>query len=440
MRRLKSAALVGFAAVLSRGTAHADEPTFHVTGRVTLAYSDNILGAPDKPPPSRPDIAPPVADFGLQFAPGVALLYVRSRAQLAVTYAHPMLLYFEHPLANASGDQVRFLGRFTPTAFDELTTNAVVERVTSSLGNLTRRSGPGATVPAGDETVVNLIVAQTYARALTPMWSLNGTGNVGVGVPLEGSTGILSGGLSVGPEFALERHRFGIAPTLQYARPLSFDDGAGGDQLIAGGEARWGWDWTENWSSNWSGGVVAPVDSAMGQRVRPVGAAAVYFQALGGYTAALAYARGYAPNLITGQYFFSDTTTFHAGLPVYRPYSLEVRADAAFGLNRVVDFESGAADESAKTTTLDLVFGWFPKRSPHVSLRYQYTRQFGAPEDQVLLPNLDRHLGALTVEYIWPPRTLVVATGGSHRVDRTDQPIEEFVDDEPAPRAPAREP
>jgi hypothetical protein len=420
------AALAGAGFGLQVRTAHAD-PTFHVAGTFGVAYSDNVLGAPDVPPPGAP-IGPPVADVGIHFAPGAALLHDGRRGRWALTYAHPMLLYVRHPLAHSSGDLANFLGMFALSPYDDLDVRVTLARMSSSIAGLNVPIGEreiGA-VRTGNTTMVTLAAQHLYTHAFSPSWSAVAGGTAAVSTGIDGSGSMFAGTWNAGPRFTRERHMLGLAGTLMYARPLVADPLNAGyfseQALVVGGEARWGWDWTERWSSQLSGGAVAPVVGRDIAKVRPVGSATIRYDNPWGYSMSLGWARGYVPSVVTGQTYFTDSLSLRGTLALWREGHLLATTTTGFAWSRVIDFARGIDTDVVKTGTVNAAIGWYPDALPHVILSYSFTKQFDAPENQILLPNFHRNIVGISLEYMWPPRVLPMSTSGARRVDGSDRP------------------
>ncbi len=437
--RCGAALAAALAASSAGGTAHAADPskevdahnrptTLHAIGAFGVVYSDNVLGAPDVPPPNIPSVGPPVTDVALQFAPGAALLHDGPRARWGISYTHPMLLYMRHPLAHSSGDVATFGGMFALSPLDEIDVRLSVSRFTSNVASLNVPAGEAevGVVRSAATTMVNVGALHAYTRALAERWSLLVAGGGSVAVPLDGGGSMFAGTWSAGPRFALPRHLFGLSANLLYVRPLVGDplhNGFFSDQsLVVGGEGRWAWDWTERWSSQLTAGAVAPVVGTDRPTPRPIGSAAIRYDDEWGYGASLAWTRGFVPNVVTGQTYYSDTIALRGGLPIYRPVGLIASATAGFAWSRVIDLSRDIDTDVVKTGVANVALGLYPAGLPRLIVAYQYTKQFDAPEGQILLPNFHRNLVSFTLEYMFPPRTLVIARGAGQRADGRDRP------------------
>ncbi len=418
--------LAGAALGLQVRTAHAD-PTFHVAGTFGVAYSDNVLGAPDVPPPGFA-IGPPVADVGIHFAPGAALMHDGLRARWALSYAHPMLLYVRHPLAHSSGDVAGFMGMFALSPYDDLDARVTLARFSASIAGLNVPVGEReiGVVRTGDTTMVTLAAQHLYTHAFSDAWSAAASGTAAVSTAIDGSGSMFAGTWNAGPRVTWERHLLGVAATMTYARPLVGDPLHAGyfaeQALVLGGEVRWAWDWTERWSSQLSGGAVAPVVGSDVAKVRPVGSASIRYDNPWGYSIAAGWARGYVPSIVTGQTYFTDSLSLRGTLALWREGHVLATTASGFAWSRVIDFARGVDTEVVKTGLVNVALGWYPEALPHVVLSYSFTKQFDAPDAQILLPNFHRNIVGVSLEYLWPPRLLPMSVGGAQRVDGRDRP------------------
>jgi hypothetical protein len=427
MQRVTNLA-VAIALLLCSAVTHADT-SVHATASFTAEYNDNILGAPDTPPPG---VAGPVRAFSLQPAPGAALYHDAPRARFAITYAHPFIFYLGHPEADTSADVGTILGIFELSPTEELTAALNVNRFTTSVSTLKAANQSGAVAqPVGDSTLFNVALEQTYSREFSYEWQLLQTFGAGVTHPLSSdlpqpTTLHVHGGL--GPEYRLQNHAFALLPAISYTRPF-YDapsdevDDAGflaDDQYIFSALGRWRWDWTLSWSSEASAGLVLPFNGAGDVAVAPIWGAAIRFDQEG-YGAALEYTRTMAPDLITGQTFYSDLIRLSGAMPIIASENIGIQAGTGFAWSRIVSDQQAIDSDVVNTWGLDAAIGWFPELYPQVALRYQRIQQFNAPDDQLVLPNFTRNIVGITISYSYPPRNFVVPTAPPKRVDGGDR-------------------
>jgi hypothetical protein len=394
----------------------AAEPSVHATGSFTAAYNDNILAVPDQPPANVPEVGPPARDLLLQVAPGVALHYLSPRAQLAISYAHPFLFYVRHPGADNSADILQAQGKFGLSRFDELTVGLEAARYTTNSSTLGAADETDIVAqPGSDSTLISLALKEEYTREISESWSLLQSGDAGWSIPVDGGTSLFAASGSLGPQVGVQDHSFGLFANATYSRPLTDEplDETGyqaREQVLVGGRGRWQWAFVPpEWALALNAGALASLEGA-GTRVEPVGGAALRFQDRG-YGVSLQYDRGFVPNLITGQTYFSDSAVLRGELPLSREEQVRVSTSSGIAFSRAIDRPREVDTGRVRTFIADAAIGWYPELYPHIEARYQYTRQWGAPPDQVVLPNFERNVISLSVSYMWPPLVTTLPKG-----------------------------
>lgn len=426
-RPLMSVAVVGVMATWS-STSRAAEPTWHTTAEVTTSYSDNILAAPDVPPPVDPPIGPPTADLMMQFAPGVAVFYEDARTRLLATYAHPFIFFARHPAADTSADVLHGEAELLPTELDVVELKLDVGRYTTNVSTLQASSETAISAARGSSsTMFALGLSEEWRHELGRGWSWMQTASAGLGIPLAGGTSLFTGSVTTGPRLFLTDHAFALLPSFTYAAPLTDEPAESvgfqtGSQVIVGGRGQWHWVFSEpEWSLTASAGALAALEGGETE-VEPVGGAGLRFQKEG-YGVSLSYDRGYMPNVLTGQTFFSDRVGIRGDLPIVPKHDIRASTGSGFALNRMVDVPRELDIDRIKTIIVDAAVGWYPSLYPHIELRYQHTEQWDAPTDQIVAPNFTRNVFSVSVRYMWPPIELTLPKGHHQKPEETN-PLE----------------
>jgi hypothetical protein len=308
-------------------------------------------------------------------------------------------------------------------------------RYTSNMSTLQASKETRITAQRGsDSTLVTLGFGEEWTRQLSPSWAWMESGSAGFAIPVGGGSSMFTSTLSTGPRLALGDHAFSLTPSVTYSAPLGSEPAAdtadtegapgppSGGQVLVGGLAEWQWAFAPpDWAAALRAGAIAALDAAQTE-VEPVGGAALRFQR-DGWAVALSYDRGYVPNIVTGQTFFSHRVALRGDIPIVPDLDLRASTGSGFALNRAIDVPRGVEADDVKTIIADAAVGWYPSLYPHVEARYQYTRQWDAPADQIVLPNFERNVISLSVTYMWPPVELTLPKGHRQEPEEASDPL-----------------
>jgi len=386
-------------------------------------YSDNILAAPDYLIPGEPDAGLPVQDVLLQYAPGAALHYLSPRIRVAASYMRPYTFYVEHPGADNSSDVFKSEANFGLSPYDELEVGLDIARYTTNMSTLKAPNDTAIVVqPGGTSSLMTLVSKQQLTHEISDLWSWLENGDAGVSIPLSGGSSLFAGSVTTGPQLALEDHAFALLPTLAYTRPLDDDPLAAGyrasEMVLVGGRGRWHWVFAPpEWSLAASGGALAALDGA-DTHVEPIGGGAFRFLDRG-LGVSVHYDHGYVPNLITGQTYFSDTVSVRGEIPIVREAHILLRTSSGVAFSQAFDVGREIDTGTVKTFIGDAAVGWYPELYPQIEIRYQHTRQWDAPRDQLILPNFRRNVIGLMISYMWPPLAATLPKGHSRKPEDT---------------------
>lgn len=424
---------------LLAGTAHADT-SLHATGSLTFAYNDNLYG----------ETSNPTRVFLLQPAPGIMLFHEAPRALLVLSYTNPFVFYLNEPIPWTQANMGLGTGLFALSPVDELTLSIGVNRFQTSQ-TLLMGADQTAINPqsAGTSNLLNFTLTEGFTHEFSPSWRLLQTLGAAYTYPIDTPTqpSLFTSNATLGPEVTLGHHALGLFAVGMYTRPFVIgttdeEDEAGyltQDQALVGANGRWRWDWTPDWSSELSAGLGALFNFEGDARLAPIGLAAIRFDR-DGYAASLSYAHSTTPSFITGQTYESDTIRLEGGVPIWAPANLAFMTSTGFSFNRVLDPTLSVSD-NVNTFIADAGVGWFPDEYPQIALRYQHVEQFGANDDDGILPNFSRNVVSLTVSYTFPPRDTNVPTGPPRRVDGSDRdPLVPGTGDEPRQPTPRNAP
>lgn len=435
-------ALVGATADVSAQSS----TTVHGVGSLSLAYTDNMLGAPSDPPPGQPG---PVKVWYLEVSPGIAVIHQSPRALHAFRYTHPFTLYFGHSDANTQSDVAAWQGLFTLSPVDELTLGVTVERSNNQISDLQRGAGQTTATSrlAGDNILFQGRLSQGYTREISDQWTVSQTSGVATVIPLDVPTpqpnryDFLVG---VVPEYTSGRNAFALVTNATYFYTGEVDEGGvyadSSAQIILASQFRWRHDLSVTWSTELSGGLAAAMraDPLRGGVWGPVALGALRYSDEG-YDAELLVNRTLGPDLIVAQTLLADQVLLSGGVPVDRENHIVFETGTGYSYNRVVEVEDSgyvvAAPFSSPDTTadnrvistygtwvVDAALGWYPEEAPYVTLRYQHLEQIGNDDDTAPTPSFHRNTVMLTTGMMWPPREVPeVPTGTPERVDGTDR-------------------
>jgi hypothetical protein len=338
-------------------------------------------------------------------------------------YAHPFIFFVDHPAADTSADVFHAEGELAASPFDEVALTFDLARFTSNLSTLgAARETRIAAQRGTDSTVVTVGFAEEWMHQLSPSWAWTQSGSAGVAIPVGGGSSLFTSSATTGPRLALEDHAFSLAPNVTYSTPLAQSGDQdlllSGHQVLVGGLLGWQWAFAPpDWALALRGGVTAALAGASTE-VQPVGGAALRFQR-DGYGMTLSYDRAYSANILTGQTLFSDSVALRGEIPIVPDADIRASTGSGFALSRAIDVPRAVDAQNVKTVIADAAVGWYPSLYPHLEARYQYTRQWDAPADQIVLPNFERNVFSVSVRYMWPPVALTLPKG--HRQD----PLEE---------------
>jgi hypothetical protein len=400
--------------------AYAAEPTIHPSGALAVSYDDNILAAPQYPPEGELDVGRPVQDVLIQYAPGVALNYITPRTTFGVFYSHPVIFYVKHPGADTSADIALADGKFVLSPEDVI--NAGFELARYSTNTTSLRSAEDTPIMAqrgGDSTLIAMAMKQDYSHGFDEYWSFIEGGDAGLSIPLDGGSSLFACSVTAGPQLAFRDHAFALLPTFTYSRPVTDepieDTGfAASEMVLVGGRGRWHWVFSApEWSLSLNGGALAALEGT-DTEVEPLAGAAVRYLDRG-LGLSLIYDHGFVPNLITGQTYFSDTVALAGELPIVRERDILLRTSSGVAFSRAIDITRDVDTGTVNTLIGDFALGWYPELYPQIEVRYQHTRQWDAPPDQLILPNYTRNVVSLQVSYMFPPLVATFPKGHSRK-------------------------
>jgi hypothetical protein len=394
------------------------------TGQVVFDYDDNISAAPAD--------AGPIAAFGLEVSPGIALYHDDPRERFVLRYSHPVQFYFGHMEQSSDADVASAIGLFHLTALDDLLLDLELRRQSTALFALA--APQQTTIEArvtGDQPLVPISLSEMLRHDFSPSWSLEQDADAGVTIPIGSNSTqqlIFNGGVSLAPEVVTGSHSFALVPAFRYTHgePAAAAGGAPNsqersDQLLPSAALRWRWDWTQEWSSEARAGVAVPYLVHHGVAAAPIGAAAVHWDETG-YGLSLEYARDFRPDSITGQTYYSDTIQLTGSVPLWPSLDLRAAASTGFAWNRLSALGPTQIVERADTWVADVGVGWYPRAlAPSIALRYQHVQQLAAPAGQTLLFDFSRNVISLTLGYQYPVvRETPISRHLPGRVDRAD--------------------
>ena len=446
LRRIASTSV---ALVLVGATANVyaqSSTTVHGVGSLSLAYTDNMLGAPNDPEEGEEG---PVKVLYMEVSPGIALIHESPRALHTFQYTHPFTLYFGHEDDISQSDVASWNGVFTLSPRDDLFLGVTAERSNTQTPDFQRSASQTTTGSrvSGDSILFHGRVMQGYARALSEQWSLGQTASVGSVIPLDvpapqANTYDVTVGLT--PEYTVGRDAFALVSTATYFYIGEIDEdimvAPSSAQLILGSQLRWRRDLSPSWSSELAGGLAAAMraDPVRGGVWGPIASAAIRYDEEG-YQAALTANRTLGPDLVVARTVLADQLLLSGRVPIDREEHILFDVGTGYSYNRTLEVEESgfvfAAPFSTPESTngqqvistfdtwvVDAAIGWYPEELPYVTLRYQHLEQIGNEDDADPTTSFRRNVVMLSTGMMWPSREVPeVPTGAAARVDNTDR-------------------
>ncbi len=423
-------AMVFFAMVAFGGSAAAQETSLHARGSVSIAYTDNMMGAPSDPAPGEPG---PIDVWFLELAPGLTLFSDQQTSRHIITYTHPYTMFLGESEANAHADAAEWRAMFTLSPRDELMTGISAYMSTTRLDALRNSSDTMTVDPTllGDNTILRVDAVENYTRDLSRDWRVLQNAGAGLVYPID----------TVGPQPTryLGRLGFGIEHTAgdnayallgegtYYVLSPIEEDGVeiepSEEQIISTAAFRYRRDLSRTLMAEVIAGVTGamrPGELGDGIWAFTPSAALRYNEDL--YEAELSVSRSVSPSLITGQTYLSDAVRLRGVVPIHREAQILMRSSVGYAQNRVLDLENDELQSRFNSWVADATIGWYPDDLPSVFLRYSHYQQSGNEDDNLVAPDYHRNLVMLSVAGIWPSREMgLVATEPPQRVDEGDR-------------------
>ncbi|MEM9876775.1 MAG: hypothetical protein AAF928_17895 [Myxococcota bacterium] len=437
-------AVVGVVVMGPAAGAHAQVPStsIHATGTLTAGYDTNInaVGEGDEA------TGGPVAAFTVQPSPGVAFFVDTPRVRFGLTAATTFFFFIGNPEFDTTGQDVNAALAYALSPTEELNVAAGWNRFTTNIVTLQDpNETAGQAQPQGAGTLNTFTATQGYARDFSPFLRLLQTSTASFSFDEAsdetGQPPFLTVGVGGGPEAILGNHALAALGDVQWVVPIGAEEGADDigfatqEQVLLTATGRWRWDFDLEWTSELSAGLTTTVTPGFGPGFAPIGSAGVFWTREN-YAAGLTYERSVTPDIVTGQVFTIDAFTLQGSVPIWAPWDLSLQTSTGFAFSEIVgqgDEANQAIDTGlVNTWVVDAAVGWTPPRYPNVEVRYQHFQQFGASDDQQVLPNFDRDVVSLVVSYTYPQQNIALPTGQPRRVDGGDRDRTLFGADETA--------
>jgi hypothetical protein len=390
------------------GAARASDTSVHAAGEVSVAYNDNITGAPS-------DSAQRFDAFSFTLVPGAMLFHATRRLDLSVAYRHPVVLYFDSRQPDESGDIGAIDLQYAASRVDTLRVTLAASRFSE---NLTTLSDPELTTSAarvtGSTTFFATTLANRYVHELSPSTKFEQFAEGVVSTPIDADIAeprTYTAQLFVGPRWLLGDHAFFLSVGGRY---FQVETVIGDDGVVPVGEpvrhivvpaALVGWrgQIARHWATGVTAGVDVPFDWDRNVTATPTATAGIYYERLP-FGASLEYTRDMTANAQVGRLFVSDTGTLAGYVPLWERQGLVVRGASSVSRHRALALGPGEPDEAATTLVEDVALVWSPPRlGASFGARYQRTDQLDATEGSSL-NDFNRNVVSLFVEYFFPER------------------------------------
>ncbi len=420
---------IGVALVMAAGLARAESATsLHGVGSVSLAHTDNMLGAPSDPAPGQ---LGPLGVWFLEASPGIMLVHETRQSLHTLTYSHPFTRYLGHDQSTQQSDVGAWRGLFTPSPQDEVVLGLTVERSNTALGGF-QPTPDQTTAPSylmGDNVLLQARLSQEYSHEFSPQWGMTLSSGAGTVVPIDVPAPqpiryefVLGSGV----EHAVGAEQYAVLAEGTYFLTSEVDEPcmslAATSQVVLSGTVRWRHDLNDLWSTETSGGVAGAVrtDPLRGGVWGPIALVALRY-AEAGYEGSLIVQRTLGPDLLTARTLMADHLLVTGGVPLDRDSTFVFRTGMGYAHNRSLQVEesgfvAGTPFATSRTgkdprllATFDtLVFdgsvGWYPDDLPFVELRGQHLEQVGGASAEAGVTSFGRNMGMLTAGMTWPSR------------------------------------
>ncbi|NUP11641.1 MAG: hypothetical protein HOW73_36810 [Polyangiaceae bacterium] len=388
---------------------------WEIAGTATLGFTDNADGSPE---PEIEGEEGPEPDGFLTITPSFSLQLETPDATQTLTYAVGYTLYFIHTEISTFNQTLAY-GVRAPVREGVDLSFALNGAQTTMSEFAILSAAPGGQVQAtegNDNVIFTAGASQGLSAEIGENWSFYQAlaGAYAQTVIEEAddtytTTASLSMGLSTAWEF--DQLGFTLSNDMQWSPAQRVGDIDADDslQFLHRANADWTHQWSRDWASQLIAGVLVAYDiyaeiGTSGEIETPqpqpsAGANVRFTPPRGNLT--LSYTHDAAPNLLLRQITLNDTGTISGLVDLPRGWDI----GGSTGVQVAQSFLSADVFSPGLTYLLDFAVGWIPPKAVmRVEGRYQFTRQWPLKEgtDEVLFPNLERHVVMLTTTFAYP--------------------------------------
>ena len=402
------------------------------------AWTDNVLSAPDLPPPGQ---AGPQSDVYFEIKPGLIFSSGTARAIQRLAYFFTADLFATHSEANSYNHRLEWAGFFLPSKTTELLLGVALTEGRLNTFNLSQGSSltPILVTPPGGVDFFGATASENFNWDITAQWRLFQTLNFNAYVPFNPRTmpDTYQVDQHLVSERAFRKDAFGFdlridvteftevrGPTNDASGQLVADGVVEPEQriLITGAVAKWRHDFGHFWNLELNFGFVETNRLQGGGVAIFQPAAKAAFRFLHDYgQAELSYDHTVMPNPIVAQTFALDQVALRGAVPLGLKSHVSIAATVAYQHGRVIDFDQGGDLASTDVVLVDGSVTWAPRREIQIYARYQYFDQVGHQDDFLPEPSFTRHNVLVGAIATWPGEAAAtVPTRQALRVDRSD--------------------